>query len=166
MSFRPAVLLCAAAGLWLSACEDSSGPALPASAAEAKNLLVAVKWTPAAKTVNPGFDINDDGVIVTNLFAHEEPCQHDDFMQFTADGKWTGDEGPAKCDPEDPQLLSGTWTLTADGDSLIISDDSMPGDELVAKIVGLTSNRLSLTASSDNWPDGATREETFTWKAK
>lgn len=167
MSFRPALLSCAAAGLLLSACgENTFGPTSTTIPAEPKNRLVAATWSPAARTVLPGLNIDGEGTIVTDLIAHEDPCVHDDVTRFTADGKWVGDEGPAKCEGGDPQTISGTWSFNTAGDSITITNDSKPGADMIARIVDLSDTRMILSVSSDNWPDGATREETFTWKAK
>ena len=40
-------------------------------------------------------------------------CTKDDLVTFNANGTITDDEGPTKCDPDDPQTTTdGTWTLT------------------------------------------------------
>jgi hypothetical protein len=163
---RYALLPCLAASLLFLACDDSTGPSLPGTPAEAKSLLVGAKWLPAARTINPGFDMLDNGTIVTNVFAIEDACEHDDVMTLTADGKWAGDEGADKCDADAPQISTGTWSLNAAGDSVSITDDSDSQGDVNAKIVALTASVLSLAAASDDWPDGKTRTETFTWKAK
>jgi hypothetical protein len=163
----PAVLLPAAAALlMLSACDDSTtGASSPTTTEGAKALLVGGKWIPAARTINPGFDMMDDGHVITNVFAVEDACEHDDIMQFTADGKWSTDEGAQKCDTDDPQVSGGNWRLSANVDSIYMSDDGEPG-EIGAKLVALNASTLSISATSDNWPDDKARVETFTWKAK
>jgi hypothetical protein len=166
MNVRPRLFSSLAAALLLSACEDATtGDSGPATAAEAKALLTGSKWLPAAHTISPGFDIEDDGRIITNVFAIEPACSHDNIMQFTADGKWANDEGPKKCDVGDDQTIRGTWVLSEDADSLYMHNDIEPG-EVGLKIVALTARALSVSGSSDNWPDKKARLETFTWKAK
>jgi hypothetical protein len=165
MFLRIALISCLPAALFLGACNDSTGPMTPGSASDAKTLLLAAKWMPAARTINPGFDINEDGTIVTNLFAEEDVCEHDDVMTFKADGTFSTDEGPDKCDDSDPQIGTGTWVLNAVGDSLTMKDDSAPKG-VPTKIVALNSSTLSLAATGDDWPDRKSRTETFTWKAK
>jgi hypothetical protein len=163
----PAVLLPAAAALLLlSACDDATtGDSVPANSTEAKALLTAASWLPAAHTINPGFDMEDDGHVITNVFAIEPACSHDDIMRFTADGKWINDEGAQKCDAGDPQTTGGTWVLSQDADSLYLNSDDEPG-EIGMKVASLTSTSFSLSGSSDNWPDKKSRLETYTWKAK
>jgi hypothetical protein len=55
--------------------------------------------------------------------------------------------------------------LSEDADSLYMHNDIEPG-EVGLKIVALTARALSVSGSSDNWPDKKARLETFTWKAK
>lgn len=50
-----------------------------------------------------------------------ESCEADDVYNFSANGTYTTDEGPTKCDPLDDQSTSGTWVLTTDGKTLTIT---------------------------------------------
>jgi hypothetical protein len=160
------VLLAAAviSSLYLAACESSStGLSVPGSREEIVATLTSKQWMRAALTINPGYDILDNGHVVTNLYATEQACGKDNVLTFTSDGSWTEDEGPTKCDASDPQTTYGDWSLNATSDSMTISSDEGP---LTAKIANLNASTLSLSAASDNWPDGVTRVEQWTWRAK
>lgn len=59
-------------------------------------------------------DANKDGTADTPIPAgYLEACETDNLITFKADGSGTIDEGPAKCDPTDPQSLAFTWTFKA-----------------------------------------------------
>ncbi len=166
MSVRITVIPCIAAVWYLSACDGSpTGPAVPASEAEIVAVLTGSQWMRAGLSITPGFDINADGRVITDLFAEEPACAHDDVFTMKADGTWMNDEGPTKCDVDAPQVGTGTWTLNATHDSLYTDDDSDP-DPQVAKIAVLNPSGLSLVAVSTDWPDGQARTQTFTWRAK
>jgi hypothetical protein len=79
-----------------------------------------------ALTVNPGLNVS--GTVITDLYTNlMEACEKDNLLSFTADGKYKEDEAGSKCDPTDPQVVTGTWsfnstesivTLKADGATL------------------------------------------------
>lgn len=150
--------------LYLAACDSSStGLSVPGSREEIVALLTSKKWMRAALTINPGFDVLDNGHVVTDLYATEDACGHDNVLTISSDGSWTEDEGPVKCNASDPQTTSGDWSLNATSDSLTVSSDTGP---TTAKIANLNASTLSLVASSNDWPDNVTRVQTFTWRAK
>lgn len=68
-------------------------------------------------------------------------CSKDDCTSFNSDGKFSFDEGATKCDPSDPQTSSGTFSLTEDGKTLVITDDQLG---LPFTVEELTANKLVL----------------------
>ena len=69
-------------------------------------------------------------------------CSKDDCTSFTSDGKFSFDEGATKCDPGDPQTSSGTFSLTEDGKTLVMTDNQL---SLPFTVEELTANKLVLT---------------------
>jgi hypothetical protein len=91
----------------------------------AQEYLTAGFWKTTAMTIDPG--INLGGTVITNFFAQVPDCTKDDLVRFNTNGTITDDEGPTKCDPNDPQTVNeGTWVLSADSKTLTIS---YPGDD-------------------------------------
>ena len=145
----------------LGACDSGTEP----DSVGSPSLLIGPKWLPAAHTVSPGVDYNDDGVIVTNTFAIEGACDHDDTTRFLSATKWSGDEGASKCDPSSPQIETGTYFFNAAGDSVTMTSD-VDGVPTTGKVLALTATKFSVSVRSDNYPDNKSRIETFTWVAK
>jgi hypothetical protein len=149
---------------YLAACESSSeGLAAPGSKEDMLSNLTGKQWMRSALTISPGYDIYNDGQVVSDLYAAGDACRHDDILTFTADGAWKGDEGPTKCHVSDPQTSTGEWSFSAERDSMIITQ---PSGSFTAKIRTLNATTLSLAGISDYWGDGQTRVETATFRAK
>ena len=107
--------------------------------------LTAGNWKVTGMTINPGIEVL--GVVVTNIYAlGVQDCTKDDLITFNTDGKLTEDEGPTKCDPDDPQTTNdGTWTLSDDGKTLTIL---YPGDDPeIATITTLNGTNLIITST-------------------
>lgn len=68
-----------------------------------------------------------------------EDCEADNCFAFKTDQSFTVEEGALKCQPDDPQLSEGTWSLSEDGKKLSLSDDS---DTEVGSIVELSKGKL------------------------
>ncbi|MDB5106334.1 MAG: hypothetical protein JWP91_4023 [Fibrobacteres bacterium] len=122
MSLRIRLTAFTALAFILGACDspDSTAPAETNRSA----LLVASKWKMTAQTVTPGLDMDGSGALITDVFVFMGACQADDITSYTADGKWSTDNGSAKCDPADPQIDLGTWSMNAAKDSITITTTS------------------------------------------
>jgi len=70
-----------------------------------------------------------------------EACQGDDTETFEADGDYKFDEGATKCDPDDPQSGTGTWTFNSGETVLIISGGGL---SLNYTILELTETTMRL----------------------
>jgi hypothetical protein len=104
--------------LTLSSCKDDDDDKAPSKTT--KDYLTAGFWKTTAQVIDPG--INFGGTVITDFFAQTPDCAKDDLVRFNTDGTITDDEGPTKCDPNDPQTMNnGTWVLSADNASLSIS---------------------------------------------
>jgi hypothetical protein len=149
---------------YLTACESSSeGLAVPGGKDDMLANLTGKEWVRSALTISPGYDIYNDGRVISDLYAAEDACRRDDLLTFTAEGIWKVDEGPSKCHVSDPQTGTGEWTFNAAVDSMIITESS---GTFTAKIRTLNATTLSLAGISDYWGDGQTRIQTATFRAK
>jgi hypothetical protein len=149
-----------AASFMLTACENdkSAGPT-----GGKTGLLTGAKWKISAHTITPGVDEDGDGVLTTNLFSSEGSCTQDDVTQYSANGKWSVDEGATKCDPSDPQVETGTWKLDAADSLTMISD--LDDVTLKGKVESLTASQFRLSRLAD-WDDGVDHIETLTFSAQ
>lgn len=156
MSFLPSSLV-----LMVLACSDGKSPTGPSASAK-ESLLTGTKWKVTAHTISPGVDYADDGTLVTDLFAVESQCSHDDITSFSADGKFVMEEGATKCDPADPQQEKGTWSLNAAGDRFTHQSelDSRP---MVYQVVELSARKLVLSSPDEGWGDGKSHTDILTF---
>lgn len=76
-----------------------------------------------------------------------DACEADNCFAFKADQSFTMDEGTAKCDPADAQIINGSWSLSDDEKKLSLSDS---GDTQVGDIVELVSGKLVYQIAIDD----------------
>jgi hypothetical protein len=109
----------------------------PKKALTKTELLCSSPWKLTSLTIDPGLDVGN-GVIITDFFAQYEPCSKDDLIKYNTNGQGIYDEGPTKCDPNDPQVTSFTWLFNADETKLIEN-----GNEEY-NLIGLNETELTL----------------------
>lgn len=104
-----------------------------------KELLTAGGWITVSGVINPPLWGS------SNWFADYEPCEQDNIVILSTDGKYTEDEGATKCNTDDPQTVeSGTWTMTADEKSFTTVAD---GTTTVFVIQSISETELNVTVS-------------------
>lgn len=59
-----------------------------------------------------------------------DTCDLDDFIRFNTDNTYIEDEGATKCDPTDPQTLTGNWSWAANETKLVADGDGLASDTL------------------------------------
>jgi hypothetical protein len=84
-------------------------------------ILTGGQWQLTAMTADPAIDWF--GTPVTNVYAQLPACIKDDLTIFKTDGKVNFDEGPSKCQPNDPQTTTGTWTFNTTQTVLSVTQD-------------------------------------------
>ncbi|HMQ63863.1 MAG TPA: DUF5004 domain-containing protein [Flavilitoribacter sp.] len=84
-------------------------------------ILTSGSWQLTAMTVDPAIDWF--GTPVTNVYSQLPACVKDDLAIFKANGTVNYDEGASKCNPNDPQTTTGTWTFNTDQTVLSITQD-------------------------------------------
>ncbi|MBV6439495.1 MAG: hypothetical protein DYG98_24035 [Haliscomenobacteraceae bacterium CHB4] len=70
-----------------------------------------------------------------------DDCTKDDCTKLNSDKTVSFDEGATKCDPDDPQTSTGTWSISADGKTLTLTVD---GETLAGTIIELSASKLVL----------------------
>jgi hypothetical protein len=95
-----------------------------------KELLQGFKWKFVAETT--------DG---KDSFGNYEACDKDNIFSWSADNKFTNDEGLTKCKTTDPQIQSGPYTLSADQKTITITEGNFSLD---FKIIELSETTLKL----------------------
>jgi hypothetical protein len=151
MSVRITLIPCLAAALIFGGCENDKSTG---SASDAKSTLVSSKWKLTSNTVSPAIDLDENGVMITDLWITVSDCIKDDVTTYHANGTFSIDAGSTKCGNDNPQISKGTWSLSADGTTLTKTYDDMPEFKDVGKIATLTSTELKFTATGDGWLDG------------
>ncbi|HRI58252.1 MAG TPA: lipocalin family protein [Saprospiraceae bacterium] len=70
-----------------------------------------------------------------------DDCTKDDCTNFKSDKTIAFDEGATKCDPSDPQTSVGTWSLSADGKTLTLTQD---GISFAGTVIELSASKVVL----------------------
>lgn len=94
-------------------------------------------------TLLEGFDTANNIWVAVPI----EDCEADNCFTFKADQSFSVEEGSAKCDPDDPQTSTGTWSLSDDGKKLSLSDS---GTTDVGTLVELVNGKLVYEMAFDD----------------
>lgn len=57
----------------------------------------------------------------TNFFNIIPACGQDDLLKFLAGNVLVSDDGATKCDPLDPQTITGTWSYDANAKKIVMA---------------------------------------------
>ncbi len=128
-TLKPLLLLAVAAFSFASCDKDDD------DGKSSDELLTSVTcWSPVKDELyNPATSTwEDQGV---------DDCTKDDCTNFKSDKTIAFDEGATKCDPSDPQTSAGTWSLSADGKTLTLTQD---GISFNGTVVELSASKLVL----------------------
>lgn len=129
------VLALVLAGGFTSCSKDDKDDPTPATKTE---LLTAKSWRLTADS-----SIEAGETTATDDYATLEACEKDNFIKFASSKVVTFDEGATKCDPTDPQTLTGSWDLNSGETQLFLTDPNL-GLPVPFEIVELTSSTLKM----------------------
>jgi hypothetical protein len=104
--------------------------------------LIIGNWKTTAATVSPELPF-----IGSDIFAQYDPCDKDDIAIFEPNGVFKSDEGATKCDPNDPQTLTGTYAFNPDQTVLTVNDGVDPQSYNIVELTESTM-RASFTENS------------------
>lgn len=110
------MLLFASLLLLLTSCEKDKDEVVDKS-----NLLTAGHWQITGLNVEPAIDWF--GTPVTNVYSQLPACVKDNLTIFKPNGIINYDEGPSRCDPNEPQTTTGTWAFNIDQTILSLTTD-------------------------------------------
>ncbi len=80
--------------------------------------------------------------MTTDSYAEMEECEKDNLFTFKSDNTLEIDEGPTKCDPDDPQIRKvGPWTL-------FDNDNKINMDSIDFNILELTETRFKINGTA------------------
>lgn len=100
--------------LVFSSCKKDSDSD-PDPAPTKKDMLVGNNWVLIGYSISPAIDFDGDGTQENNLIPYFDACNLDDFIDMKSDNTYTNEEGPSKCDPNDPQVYeTGVWGFNSD----------------------------------------------------
>ncbi|RYU77205.1 hypothetical protein [Hymenobacter persicinus] len=149
--------LAAAASLSLASCQKELEQVKPADQANAaatqgqskSELLSASPWRLTDMTTTTAASAASKETATVSLLARLKPAVRDNVFTYAAGGEYSINEGGLKVRPEAPQLLTGTWKLSEQGDSLTITRENTVRRFAVAELTA-TTLRLNRTEAGAN----------------
>jgi hypothetical protein len=121
-------------------------------------LLTTGNWKLTSDYLDPGYDVNGDGIADHEMINFYDACEKDNTLTFKSDGTVTIDEGPTKCNPTDPQSQSTTWKFVNNESQL---DVGPVGSDNVVDLVQLSTTVLKIKETYTS--QGVTYTETYTY---
>ncbi|RAK63994.1 lipocalin family protein [Hymenobacter edaphi] len=122
-------------------------------------LLMAKSWKITAYTEQVG------SAAATDEYASADACLKDNIYKFEASNKFTTDEGTTKCDPTDPQSVSGNWALTNSDKTLTavaVDQATFTSFELTGSIDEISASKFVLSESETAGGTTTVSKTTFT----
>ncbi|OJY92140.1 MAG: hypothetical protein BGP13_08205 [Sphingobacteriales bacterium 40-81] len=110
-------------------------------------LLTAGSWKIKTLTVK-------NGATTVDLLALQQECYKDNLYTFKTDNTLIIDEGAKKCDEEDDQSYTTTWSFTDNETKIVMEGES-------GSIVSLTSAELKISSTETEGGLTYTYEATF-----
>lgn len=104
--------------------EEAAATTTPTPTPTKTELLTGKNWKITAATIDPAIDWNDNGTLVTDIYAQLAPCEQDDLTKFNTNFTVTEDEGAIKCDSLAPQTTNtAIWAWSTNETVLTIDND-------------------------------------------
>ncbi|HTE26403.1 lipocalin-like domain-containing protein [Flavitalea sp.] len=144
--FPQSILMLLIGSMCLTACDKDDDKDKEKTNTE-KITLAAWKYDKAS------LDVNKDGTGDIPVPDSElEACERDNLITFKADNTGTIDEGPAKCDPSDPQSIGFTWTFKNNETVINFPTAIVAGVDGDVTIVSLSETSMVLKGEIDGVP--------------
>tara|TARA_R110000850_G_scaffold91940_7_gene195526 strand:+ start:190 stop:672 length:483 start_codon:yes stop_codon:yes gene_type:complete len=129
---RPLLWSALLVGLTVTSCKEEDKTDPPPTRTE---MLTGNNWTRTRIEIEPAIDIDNNGTQENNLTPYFAACDLDDFMNLKTDKTYIVEEGPSKCDPNDPQIIeTGVWTLNSDNTRIALTGGGVTTDVLIKSI--------------------------------
>lgn len=148
----------------LASCEKEldqvSQPAAQAEAAAKQTpqeMLAAGQWHMTNLTTTSQAAGSSEATTVS-LFGQLKTTQRDNLTQYTTDGRYVQDEGATKMNTAQEQQKSGSYTLSEDGQTLVVK---LADYERKYTVADLSANSLVLKLSEGEGTAAVTYTSTF-----
>lgn len=105
-----------------------------------QELITGNTYQVTSLKIDPPYDFLGLGTPISDLYAVGDDCSKDDRTTFNSDGTTTTDEGPTKCDPNDPQTTTGSWSLNEDQSIITVDQEEW-------NIVSVTTTGIEVNQS-------------------
>lgn len=158
MKFK--IILITMVTMVFSACNESTSPS--GGGGTKTEMLVGKNWKPVSIVMEPGININ--GVVVTDWYAQMDACEKDGTTKYLSNGSYTDDEGPSKCDPADPQTVTGVWVWNPT--ETVLTQTEAGGSPISINVVSVSAATLVQSISSNELGDGLNHKMTATFSAQ
>jgi hypothetical protein len=112
--FLPRLFLFLSFSFLFFRCSEKDTPTTPAD-------LLLGNWSITADTWSPAYDVYGTGQKITDAYAFYDVCEKDNIYTFKASNIGELNEGAAKCDVADPQIIPYTYLLKTNNTQLNIS---------------------------------------------
>lgn len=122
-------------------------------------MLTGKSWLIASVNIDPGVYL--DNQLVTNLTPYYGACLLDNTFTYKTDFTYVFDEGPTKCDPNDPQIdEAGTWAWS-NGETQLTHTSQ--GESYSVMMNSINATQMVISYTDDlQFNDGTTATHTFT----
>ncbi|RDC66518.1 lipocalin family protein [Adhaeribacter pallidiroseus] len=139
--------------LLFSSCEENSDVYYRKKNAD---LLINKNW------VITGHYTRENNYLKKDKFVYYDACNRDDTFRFAKNGTYELNEGPTKCNANDPQVFQqGTWKVGYNNLELTKTGSSSPSNYLIVEL-----NTYKLVLSSTETHQGDTYQEVLTFTAQ
>lgn len=82
-------------------------------------LLTNKNWKLTACAIDPALNVG--GTLISDFYAQMAACDKDDIYNYKDNGTMTRDEGPLRCNGNDPQTYMGVWAFSSDNSTLTVT---------------------------------------------
>jgi hypothetical protein len=130
-SIKPLLFLLAVLAFSFFACDDDEDTQTPADFLTGTSCWTQVK-----------IELYNDSTNSWLTFLNFPPdCSKDDCILFNGDNTLVMDRGMAKCDSTETQIITGTWSLGADGSTVTFVRDDL-GNILIYTVTELSGSKM------------------------
>ncbi len=110
-------------------------------------ILIGNDWIITGVTIFPAIDINDDGNLVTDIYAILiEECYRDNTYSFAENGIVTVRESTNICEGE-PDSYTSQWSMNEAESEITITEDGYPDNYIIES---MTTSKMVLSFSEND----------------
>ena len=118
--------------------------------------LIVGTWQVTADVITPAYDFGNGPV--SDFYSITDACEKDDLLRINTGGTVVLDEGATKCDPDDAQTTTGTYTFNSSTNQLTYSYGPLSVTGTVSSV-----NNQNMVLVFTQVEDGVTYTNTTTY---